>query len=84
MFDTPLRINFGSDNSFVRTLDAIGSISVIGVQINDPLALTGAGVSVIERGECNSLAVELPSRRPCTLTCRLLLETFRSLDDTID
>ena len=46
MFDTPLRINFGSDNTFVRTLEALRFTSVKGVQLNEPLALTDAGVSV--------------------------------------
>lgn len=50
MFAIPLRINYGSDDTFNRTLEAIRFTSTTGVQLNDPLALTDAGVSIIERG----------------------------------
>lgn len=50
MFDTPLRINYGSDDTFNRTLEALRFTGTTGVQLNDPLALTDAGVSIIERG----------------------------------
>ncbi|NCF84784.1 MAG: hypothetical protein GWQ05_22865 [Verrucomicrobiaceae bacterium] len=48
MFSTPLRINYGSDDTFNRTLDAVRFKSMTGVQLNDPLELKEAGVSIIE------------------------------------
>ena len=50
MFDTPLRINYGSDDTFVKTLDSIRFSDTTGVEIAGAAALTGAGVSLIERG----------------------------------
>ncbi|MDA7666284.1 hypothetical protein N8652_01440 [bacterium] len=48
MFSTPLRINYGSDDTFNRSLDAVRFTSMTGVQLNDPLALKDAGVSIIK------------------------------------
>lgn len=60
MFDVPLRINFGSDDTFRKTLDSIYFTDQVGVQINDPVALTDAGVSVLERGaNDNNFSVRL-------------------------
>ncbi len=50
MFDTPLVINYGSDDTFVKSLDSIRfwSSTAISPTTND--GLTRAGVSIIERG----------------------------------
>ncbi|WP_417849993.1 hypothetical protein [Thalassoglobus sp.] len=50
MFDTPLVINYGSDDTFVKSLDSIRFWSSTSISPTSNDGLTRAGVSIIERG----------------------------------
>lgn len=50
MFSTPLQINYGSDDTFIKTLDSVVFSQRMGIQIASTEALSRTGISIIERG----------------------------------
>lgn len=50
MFDTPLLINFGSDDTFIKSLDSIRFWSGSSVAPTNNDGLTRAGITIVERG----------------------------------